>query len=198
MRRMTTRSKVILVGIFAIALAALPFVNRGSHSNSDSGKGSACCLPLSIPNAGSLNQTSPPPLLVTSNRTPKVIAYYFHGTVRCETCLKIEKQANEVIERQFRAELHSNELSLKSVNYEQPENTHFLQDYRLPCPSLVLVGQKDGKQEPWKLLGETWKLVEDPMEFNRYVEAELRKFLNGPEQETGKDQSILPDASVGH
>ena len=31
----------------------------------------------------------------------QVIAYYFHGTIRCETCLKIEKQAREAIGRGF-------------------------------------------------------------------------------------------------
>ena len=81
--------------------------------------------------------------------------------MRCETCQKIERQAREVIEQRFKSELAVKRLVIKSLNYDLPENTHFLQDYKLPCPSLVLVRSKDSKDEKWKLLGETWQLVGD-------------------------------------
>jgi hypothetical protein len=121
---------------------------------------------------------SAPATTATNAPNPQVIAYYFHGTVRCETCQKIEQQAKAVIERQFQTELGAKRLAFKPVNYEQPENTHFLQDYKLSCPSLVLVRQNDGKDEKWKLLGDTWQLVHgDPAKFNSYVEAEVKKFM---------------------
>lgn len=132
---------------------------------------------------------------ITTNATAQqVIAYYFHGTIRCETCLMIEQQAKRVIEQQFSAELAANRLMFVSVNYEQPENAHFLTDYKLPCPSLVLVRQKDGKDEKSKLLGETWQLVHDPIKLNSYVEAEVRNFLNGHEQQTSINRVEPPSA----
>ena len=114
----------------------------------------------------------------TNALSQQVIAYYFHGTVRCETCLKIEKQSKEVIERQFKAELDAQRLVFKPVNYDQPENAHFLLDYKLPCPSLVLVRQKDSKDVQRTLLGDTWQLVEEPVKFNAYIETEVNKFLS--------------------
>ena len=102
----------------------------------------------------------------------QVIAYYFHGTIRCETCLKIEKQAREAIERRFPVEAHEKRLVFQAVNYDKPENAHFLKDYKLPCPSLVVVRQKGGKDEKWKLLDKTWEHVENPIKFNEYVEGE--------------------------
>ena len=121
---------------------------------------------------------SAPATAATNTPNQQVIAYYFHGTVRCETCLKIEKQAKEAIERRFQTELDAQRLVFKPLNYEQPENAHFQQDYKLPCPSLVLVRQKDGKDEKWTLLGNTWQLVEDPVKFNNYIETEVNKFLS--------------------
>lgn len=118
-----------------------------------------------------------PVVTATVPMTNQVIAYYFHGTVRCETCLKIEKQAKAAIERQFKTELADRRLVFKPVNYEQPENAHFLQDYKLPCPSLVLVWRLDGRDKKWKLLGDTWELIEDPEKFDRYVETETNKLL---------------------
>ena len=126
-----------------------------------------------------LKPSAPAPAVTNAPSQP-VIAYYFHGTVRCETCLKIEQQAREVIERQFKPELDAQRLVFKSVNYDLPENAHFLLDYKLPCPSLVLVRQKDGNADQRTLLGDTWQLVEDPVKFNSYIETEVRKFLRDP------------------
>ncbi len=139
------------------------------------------------------NQTS------TTNATDQqVIAYYFHGTVRCETCLLIEKLAKIVIEQEFSGELGSNRLMFTPVNYELPENAHFLTDYKLPCPSLVLVKRRDGKEEDWKLLGDTWQLVHEPIKLNAYVETEVRNFLNGTSQPVSTNQSGLSPAKEAH
>lgn len=130
-------------------------------------------------NAAEKPDTKPLAPAATTTNAPsvQVIAYYFHGTVRCETCQKIERQAREVIERKFKLELAAKRLVFKPVNYLLSENTHFQQDYKLPCPSLVLVRRQAGKDEKWKLLGETWQLIEDTTKFNHYVEDEVDKFL---------------------
>lgn len=120
-----------------------------------------------------------PSAAATNAPSVQVIAYYFHGTVRCETCQKIERQAREVIQDKFKSELAAKRLVFKPVNYDLPDNAHFLQDYKLPCPSLVLVRRKDGKDVKWKLLGETWQVVEDATKFNRYVEGEVDNLLRG-------------------
>ena len=109
----------------------------------------------------------------------QVIAYYFHGTVRCEMCLTMERLAREVIEQRFPVEVAEKCLVFKPLNFDKPENEHFLKDYKLPCPSLVLVRQKAGKDKNWKLLDKTWTLIENPGEFNAYVEREAGKFLKG-------------------
>jgi thiol-disulfide isomerase/thioredoxin len=128
------------------------------------------------------------PIGLTTNSTSQVIAYYFHGTIRCETCLKIEKQARETIEARFQKELATNRLVFASINYEQKENSHFQQEYKLPFPSLVLVRQENGVDAKRKLLGQTWTLVEDRAAFDRYVEKQVAAFLSGSE--------IPPDDTV--
>ncbi|HKW31038.1 MAG TPA: nitrophenyl compound nitroreductase subunit ArsF family protein [Verrucomicrobiae bacterium] len=115
---------------------------------------------------------------VTNAPPGQIIAYYFHGTVRCETCLKIEKQARELIERRYKSELDAKRLVFQPVNYDEPGNAHYLQDYKLPCPSLTLVWRESGKDIQSKMLGQTWTLVETPPEFNQYVEREVGIFLN--------------------
>ncbi len=111
--------------------------------------------------------------------TLQVVAYYFHGTVRCETCLRVEKQAEGVMARCFGVELAMRELAFKTVDYDKPENAHFLTDYKLSSPSLVLVRQKAGKDQEWKLLERTWDLAKDPLLLDQYIEEETRKLLEG-------------------
>ncbi len=107
----------------------------------------------------------------------QVVAYYFHGTVRCERCLAIEKQAREVVTNRFEVEVALGRLRFRALNYDRPENAHYLKDYKLPCPSLVLVRQKDGKDQDWKLLGQTWEMVQIPPKLDLYIEEEVRQFL---------------------
>ena len=157
----------------------------------DGRNGGACCPLMAALDtklfAVGTNQTT------TNAAAQQVVVYYFHATVRCETCLLIEAHAKAVTEDHFSAELAANRLQFTPVNYELPENAHYLTDYQLPCPSLVLVRQKGGKDEKWKLLGQAWEFAHDPAKLNDYVETEVRTFLSGSEKlEAGNATTPLP------
>ncbi|HLP77309.1 MAG TPA: nitrophenyl compound nitroreductase subunit ArsF family protein, partial [Candidatus Paceibacterota bacterium] len=66
----------------------------------------------------------------------QVTAFYFHGTVRCETCLAIELLAKQAVQRRFALELADKRLVFASINYDEPENQHYREQYKLPHPSL--------------------------------------------------------------
>src|SRR4030043_1100587 len=89
---------------------------------------------------------------VTSSKTAvkagnaKVIAYYFHGTFRCSTCRTIEKYSKEAIEYYFANELKNGTLEFKSLNVEDAENRHYVQDYQLFSRSLVFSLVKQDKE----------------------------------------------------
>ena len=141
--------------------------------------GALCLLVAVGVSAGADKPAAKPsvPATAAKGTNTQVIAYYFHGTIRCETCLTIERQAWVAMQRRFAVEVAEKRLVFQPVNYDQPENAHFLKDYKLPCPSLVVVRQKAGKDEKWKLLGETWEHIENPAKFNEYVEGEVEKLL---------------------
>jgi hypothetical protein len=189
---MKPRTQIILLLALLAGLAALSSLRRGADSGSTARSSGACCPLMAAFDAKPVpsvkdSATNEP---TTNATSPQVIAYYFHGTVRCETCLLIEGLAKAVIEEQFRAALDAKRLLFLPVDYDLPENAHFLTDYRLPCPSLVLVRQSNGQDETWKLLGDTWQLVHDPAKLNSYVEAEVRRLLSGQALERNKDGSV--------
>ncbi len=111
----------------------------------------------------------------------KVIAYYFHGTSRCTTCRTIERYSKEAIERFFALELKNRTLEFKPMNVEEPENRHYLQDYKLFTRSLVLVKYEDDKQLKWKNLSEVWTYVRNKEKFYQYVKDETERFLQEAE-----------------
>jgi hypothetical protein len=109
--------------------------------------------------------------------THKVIAYYFHTNTRCSTCIKIEAYSKEAIEKGFPYELKNGTLEMRVVNYENPENQHFMKDYKLVSKSLVLVNVVDGKQTEWMNLKMVWQLTGHKDAFLNYVRKEVRGYL---------------------
>lgn len=110
-----------------------------------------------------------------------MIAYSFHGTLRCETCLLVERGAEEAIRGEFADRLLDGSLSWRSVNIRLPENQHFAAEYRVASWGLVLVGYRGDTPETWRNLSLAGELAHgDPDAFRRYVTAEVRAFLGHP------------------
>ncbi len=113
-----------------------------------------------------------------ASETPStVIAYYFHGTRRCKTCLTIEAYADESMKTGFPQELETGRLTWRVLNVEEPENEHFVQDFELATRSVVLVEAKNGKTEKWKSLDKVWKLVGNKGAFVAYIQKETADYL---------------------
>jgi hypothetical protein len=138
-----------------------------------------CLLVLGFEIAGTcsilnvLAQQSPAPRAGTH----KVIAYYFHTNTRCSTCMKIEAYSKEAIEQGFPEELKKGMLEMRVVNYENPENRHYMKGYKLVSKSLVLVNTVDGKQTEWTNLKMVWQLTGRKNAFLNYVRKEVRDYL---------------------
>ena len=107
----------------------------------------------------------------------RVIAYYFHNTSRCPTCLKIERTAREAMEETFLKDFASGKLVWQSLDMEKPENEHFAYDYELAMPSLVLVLMEEETEVDWKRLDDAWTLISNKEEFVAYVVEETKAYL---------------------
>ncbi len=135
-------------------------------------------LVLALVCAASLgwNASAAPP---SSSPPVKVVAYYFHVTVRCVTCRAIEQYSREAIEQGFREELKKGTIEWRPVNVQLLENRHYIQDYRLFTRSLVLVKMRDGKQVEWRNLDKVWELVSRKGDFFKYVQMNVKAYLGG-------------------
>ena len=124
----------------------------------------------------------------TAATTDGLVVYYAHGNTRCPTCRKIESQSHEAVTGGFAEELKSGELTWEIVNYEKPAGEHFIADYEVQMPVVVLVEMKNGKPGKWNRLDEVWGLVDEKDQFIAYVQKEIRAMLGGETEATVKPQ----------
>ena len=107
----------------------------------------------------------------------KLVAYYFHRTQRCQTCLAMEAYAAEALREGFSEAFESGELEWQAVNVEESQSEHFVEEYGLTASALVMVLFEDGEQKHWKNLERVWELVGDELQYKAYVEAEALAML---------------------
>jgi hypothetical protein len=107
----------------------------------------------------------------------RIIVYYFHGDVRCETCHKLETYAKETLDTYFADELAAGTIVWQVVNVEQPQNEHFIQDYKLVTKSVVLSKVRQDKELEWENLERIWQEVGDKQSYLEYVRDSISKFM---------------------
>jgi hypothetical protein len=113
-----------------------------------------------------------------ASATPaKHVAYYFHRTARCSTCLTIEAYAHDVVFQNFEPQLRSGDLLFLPTNVELAGNEHFVKDYDLVAQALVLVEYDGPRVKRWKNLDRIWDLVGDSTQFAQYVHDEVGSFV---------------------
>lgn len=113
---------------------------------------------------------------VVGNRT---VVYYFHGNMRCVSCRRIEGFAREAITNGFAPDLADGRLEIMAINVEEPGNRHFIEEFQLYAPSVVVTRVEGGKRKQWKNLDQVWRLVRDRQAFLQYVQQETRAMMKG-------------------
>jgi len=104
-----------------------------------------------------------------------VDAIYFHNTLRCHTCRTIEETAKAVLEAEFSEEFAIGQMRWSTINMERQQ--HYVEEFDLVQPTLILVRTVGEAQSDWVALDETWSLIRSETRFADYVENETRAFL---------------------
>jgi hypothetical protein len=102
----------------------------------------------------------------------RLVAYYFHGSHRCDTCKTIEAFSHEAL----KPSIEQGKVDWLTINYDLPANKHFRKDFDIIAPSLVLVRGDGTSPSRWKNLDEVWSLTDDQPSFVAYVQRELASF----------------------
>lgn len=106
-----------------------------------------------------------------------LVAYYFHGNVRCVSCKKIEDYTQEALGTFFYDEISSGAIDYQVINIDQPENKHYVNDYQLYTKSVILSKVENGEELEFKNLDQVWNLLRNKEKFQQYIKNEVKNFI---------------------
>ena len=107
----------------------------------------------------------------------RVTVYYFHSTMRCETCLLIEALADATLRAEFLDELSSGTLVWRPLDVRLPENGHLVEEFGLRASDLVVVRENAGGQQSREEIPGLWELATDPERLSRRLKDVVARLL---------------------
>ncbi len=145
-------------------------------------------------------ETAPvPPAQVgpdTSLLPDRVDVYYFHVSKRCDACMTIERETENAVKKYYAAELASGKMRFLILNYDLPENKHFVGKYSIPFNTVVLSKVRGGQEVDFYDLGAPiWKLTGEPDQLCEYIHEQIAWFMDDgtPDPEEVIDNPDAPE-----
>jgi hypothetical protein len=117
----------------------------------------------------------------------RVVACYFHRTVRCPTCQRIGAYIEESLETGMADEMSEGRVEWVMIDFQNPKNERYTRGYRITGPTLVITDIRDGKVVAWKAAPKVWSLVGKKDAFFKYVQDEVRAYLDPRESSAERD-----------
>ncbi len=115
----------------------------------------------------------------STNENTVTTIYYFYTTMRCRSCVLIEEYTKAAVEKNFTQQIKDGRILIKTLNIDEEQNKHFIQDYKLYTKSVIVSDGRDGKELRWKNLEQVWMLLKDQNKFEDYIKTEVESYLKG-------------------
>ena len=100
--------------------------------------------------------------------------FYFHTRARCVSCRLIEDFTKKAVEANFADLITENKISFAALNYQEAGNNHYISQFGLYMPTVVIAKYQDGKMQNWKSLNQVWNLTRDENEFITFITNEVK------------------------
>lgn len=126
--------------------------------------------------AGTVDSVPAGPSVPAGYRS-KVVVHYFHRKVRCQECLAVEDLSKRIVAKAFPELVASGRLEFRSVLLDDPDNWHYVDEFLLTSPSLVIAETRDNGVVRWKKLEKVWDLIGAAREFHSYVVEAIEEYL---------------------
>ncbi len=116
-------------------------------------------------------------ILNAQENKARIDVMYFHATTRCHGCIVIEENTKNSINTLYEKQLKDSTITLTSIDFLQPENEHFQDDYKFESQTLILSKKVNGKEVKWVNLDKIWDYSSDYNKYKNYIEEEIKKLL---------------------
>ncbi len=126
--------------------------------------------------AGAPENTPETEITYTGTNVEKVEIYHFHGDRSCTSCTVLGDFAEETVTEWYAPELESGELVFDHVNFDNPENSDLVEQYR-PTGSSLWIGIFDENGFYKQELVTPWYMIKDKDQFTTYIRAVIEQQL---------------------
>lgn len=106
-----------------------------------------------------------------------VVLTYFTTNFCCPSCYQIEDLIRRTLETRFAEELASGTLVFRTINFDQPGNRHYVNDYQLVSKTVIVSRREGGQETGWNNLQEVWMKLSSPADFQAYIAAKVEASL---------------------
>lgn len=100
---------------------------------------------------------------------PAVVVFYLHGDARCDACVTMQAYSEAAVREGFPDALQSGRLAFREINYHEPADAHYAEEFNIASPSLVIARYDTGRRIAHESLPDIWALVNDEAAFHAYV-----------------------------
>lgn len=106
----------------------------------------------------------------------KLQVYYFHGTSRCVSCLKIGEYINKTMTEYYTEQIYNQVIDYREINADLPENKEVAKKFKASGSSLYInriIGGKDNiEPDP-----AVWKLLNNEVNFKNHLKEKIDGYL---------------------
>ncbi len=83
------------------------------------------------------------------------------------------------MKEKFAKELNEGKVEIKTINVEEPENQHFIEDFKLVIRCVVVEKVVGNKSQELTKLEKVWDYIHGNKEdFFRYIQENVQKYLS--------------------
>ena len=111
--------KIFIVGALFISISLLFACNNNQGNNADKQKVTAS-EDVSL-DAGTIQ------------------VYYFHGSIRCETCVSVDENTHQYLKELFPDSMDNGDIIFKSINIDKNERPDLVEKYQIYGQTLLFI-----------------------------------------------------------
>ncbi len=110
-------------------------------------------------------------------QAPAVKLVYFHATMRCDGCIKVEAAINRAMSKVFAKEIKSGKVVFESVDFQDDKNTTLAEKFKIEEQTLIAMKMKNGKVVKSTNMKDFWNKCDKDEDIEKYVRTEVGKLL---------------------
>jgi hypothetical protein len=114
-----------------------------------------------------------------SNTDKSIIeVVYFHAPNRCPSCVANETQTKQVLEKHFKSEIATGQVSFVSIDLKEDKNKALVEKYEIVFPTLLILKKQGDKELKTDYTNTAFEYAfSEPEKYEKLLTAEISKIL---------------------